>query len=146
MDKQDVLEWWSEQAFDLEIEEHQGNCRWCWKKSLNKHMHIIDETPEVYDFPRRMEHLYPLVGPDNPTTPRKFFRGQMTVDALFDAHKALNGKLPRITADSGSCGESCELFPMETKTFLMRHNVQIEGQAASGLSRSNDGLGTDNGE
>lgn len=32
-DKEDVLEWWGEQSFDLGIEEHLGNCVFCPKKS-----------------------------------------------------------------------------------------------------------------
>ena len=31
IDKEDVLSWWEDQDFDLEIPEHMGNCVWCWK-------------------------------------------------------------------------------------------------------------------
>ena len=31
--KEDVNEFWSRQPFSLGLEEHQGNCKWCWKKS-----------------------------------------------------------------------------------------------------------------
>ncbi|WP_129544680.1 phosphoadenosine phosphosulfate reductase family protein [Serratia sp. 1D1416] len=34
--KQDVLDWWSRQPFDLQIPEHLGNCVFCIKKSIQK--------------------------------------------------------------------------------------------------------------
>ncbi len=35
-EKQDVLDWWGKQSFDLGIPEHLGNCMFCIKKGLNK--------------------------------------------------------------------------------------------------------------
>lgn len=114
IDKQDVLSWWKEQAFDLQIPEHLGNCTWCWKKSFNKHMHVIHDMPSAFNFPQRMECLYPFVGADFPVVPRKFFRQFMSVTDLKSAYKELAGKLPRIT-ESGGCSESCEVFPTKEK-------------------------------
>ncbi|MDW5304528.1 hypothetical protein R7J46_19500, partial [Acinetobacter baumannii] len=34
--KEDVLDWWEQQPFDLAITEHLGNCVFCIKKHLNK--------------------------------------------------------------------------------------------------------------
>jgi hypothetical protein len=64
-DKQDVLDWWSDQPFDLDIDEFEGNCQGCYKKSLKKHFLQIDRDPSVYDFHRRMEEQYSLVGPQD---------------------------------------------------------------------------------
>ena len=33
-DKQDVLDWWEDQIFDLGIDEFEGNCLGCWKNHL----------------------------------------------------------------------------------------------------------------
>ena len=63
-DKQDVNDWWKEQSFNLELEEHQGNCKWCWKKSFVKHSVLLRENPSQYDFPQRMENDYGYIGPD----------------------------------------------------------------------------------
>lgn len=30
--KQDVIDWWAKQSFDLQLKEHEGNCSWCYKK------------------------------------------------------------------------------------------------------------------
>lgn len=65
-DKQDVLEWWSKQAFDLEIPEYQGNCVGCFKKSFKKQFKTLDENPSALDFFVEMERLYPQVGNREP--------------------------------------------------------------------------------
>jgi hypothetical protein len=110
MTKEEIIDWWSEQSFDLQIPEHLGNCTWCWKKSLNKHMHVINDMPQAMHFPKRMEMTYPLVGPDHPTSPRRFFRQWLAVYDLLEIHKNLKGEMPKIYKDSGSCSESCELY------------------------------------
>lgn len=58
MTKPKVNEFWQAMPFRLELKGYQGNCKWCWKKSLRKHLTLINESPEMYDFPERMEELY----------------------------------------------------------------------------------------
>ena len=117
VDKQDVLDWWEEQSFDLELEEHQGNCTWCWKKSLHKHMMLIKENKQIFDVPMYFEETYPNTGAhQNKTKPRTFFRGNYSTKMLFKIYEESGGhakSLPRAYENSG-CSESCELFPMET--------------------------------
>jgi len=60
IEKQDVLDHWKAMPFDLGIEEREGNCVWCWKKSDKKHILNLQKNPEWYDFPERMERLYAL--------------------------------------------------------------------------------------
>jgi len=128
--KQQVLDWWSKQPFDLNIAEHHGNCKWCWKKSLKKHIMLVKEMPEIYDFPKRMEHDYPYTGPHtlltgytgdlvgdvlhrdgNVTQPRHFFRKNMSAHDLF---LLIQDDEEVIMDDATSeCGESCEMYPME---------------------------------
>lgn len=61
-DKQDVLNWWSLQKFDLGLEEWDGNCKGCFKKSFKKIFKQLDSDPTVLDFHIEMEKLYPRVG------------------------------------------------------------------------------------
>lgn len=112
-DKQDVNSFWEDQPFRLGLQEHQGNCKWCWKKSLAKHMRLISENASAYDFPRRMEKQYPLAGTNPDGIPRVFFREKRSVITLFALHAELKdnesrqGGLFMQDADAG-CSESCE--------------------------------------
>lgn len=135
MTKPKINSWWSAQAFRLELKGYQGNCKWCWKKSLRKHFTIISENPEHYDFPRRMEALYGRVGPEfikdqaSLETPipddykRTFFRGNMSTDDLFlEYSKKKNAFIPAHDESAifdpdydvgAGCEESCEVFSDE---------------------------------
>lgn len=79
-----VNEFWRKQPFRLDLKGYQGNCKWCWKKSLRKHLTIITETPEAYDFPERMERDYATAGNGSTGEPRQFFRENRTVSDLRD--------------------------------------------------------------
>ncbi len=103
--KQDVLDWWAKQSFDLQLKEYEGNCSWCYKKSLPKLKRLLSEKPELFDFPERMEEKYGLVRA-RLGTPQKFFRGQRSVQDLRD----LNAQDDEAVLDdiTNECGESCE--------------------------------------
>lgn len=109
--KPEINEEWEQQPFNLELEEHQGNCKWCWKKSFRKLAMIARETPDAFDFPMRMEMNHGLAGHNVDGTPRKFFRGNMaTIDVL---ESALTTAIPMIMPDpdeDAGCTESCEAF------------------------------------
>jgi 3'-phosphoadenosine 5'-phosphosulfate sulfotransferase (PAPS reductase)/FAD synthetase len=121
-DKQDVNDWWDDQDFNLELLEHQGNCTWCWKKSLNKHIRLIKENPEFYDFPRRMEATYGFHGspcygvPKEGVSARVFFRNYRSTNDLFAlaAESEINPNgLPTNRDVDGGCSESCEVYTTE---------------------------------
>ena len=75
--KQDVLDFWGEQEFDLEIPDHLGNCTWCYKKSDKNLNLLVADHPKVFKFPLKMEKKYP-----HPT--RKIFRGWRTTQNVLD--------------------------------------------------------------
>lgn len=112
-DKQDVLDWWEDQAFDLGIEEFEGNCKGCFKKSYAKHFQQIDRDPYVYDWHRRMEVKYRSVGPQ--VGDRLFFRGNLSVAKLFDLREEhLDLRTPPVDIyANGGCSESCEVLLAE---------------------------------
>lgn len=128
--KPKINTWWAAQMFRLELKGYRGNCKWCWKKSFRKHFTIISETPEAYEFPRRMEALYGHVGPEflkdtsaNPLPAgyrRNFFRTNMSVDDLFAEYERKKNTFvpahdeaavfdPDFDVGDG-CEESCEVF------------------------------------
>jgi len=108
-DKQDVLDWWSKQEFDLGLDEWDGNCRGCFKKSFKKLFKQLDTDPSAIDFHIDMESKYPQVGnkPDN--LDRVFFRGQTSALSLLDMWKNNNDDTPTHHLDGG-CSESCEVY------------------------------------
>lgn len=131
--KPQINTWWSFQPFRLGLKGYQGNCAWCWKKSLRKHLTLIDTTPEIYDFPARMENQYGTTGPEflKPGLPsdyrRVFFRGNLSVRDLFEQHASKKAAGNLVLADDdaavydyeldtgAACGEeSCEVFSDET--------------------------------
>lgn len=103
------LRFWSQQTFNLGLDEKSGNCRACWKKSLNKLVRIARETPEAFEWTARMEAKYPFVGTGK-GGPYTFFReGRSTSDIL--ALAAIPGEPETIDMfEPGGCGESCEVF------------------------------------
>jgi len=111
--KQDILNWWKGQPFDLEIPEHYGNCTWCWKKSYKKLLTLMQESPEVFEFPERMEKLYGSKGALSPKIGKdiKFFRGFKSVADLRqmasqDFDEFVDKHWLQI---SNGCSESCEV-------------------------------------
>jgi hypothetical protein len=114
-DKQDVLDWWSEQAFDLGIDEFEGNCLGCWKKSLRKHFQQIERDPSVYDFHRRMEAEHLFAGFQQGH--RHFFRGDISTIRLFELYEKHKDDATRqmgFSFENGGCSESCEVLEMMT--------------------------------
>lgn len=133
-DLQDVETFWEDQPFTLELQPHEGNCKGCFKKSDKKLFRSILERPQDFDWLWGMEKMYgwngaPTYGEVDPARkPRVFFRNYRSTDQLIAQARAL-GYMPIIPMrevrshearqstfdlDVGGCGESCELYPMET--------------------------------
>ena len=121
MTKPRVNAWWQQQSFRLQLKGYEGNCKWCWKKSLRKHLTLLNEHPEWYDFPERMEKRHGLSGHNIDGTKRVFFRQGMDTKALREIAKG-GGFTPasddaqeyedqlsfELDASNG-CSESCEV-------------------------------------
>lgn len=122
-----VLDFWAKMPFDLDLEEHYGNCVTCYKKTDRKLFTILKETPEWFDFFERMEkeHGYSkIAGKEKQAA--IFFRGNRTVAMLkkelldmgdqfqsFTEAKRLN-QIDMFGGNSldilDGCEESCEAF------------------------------------
>lgn len=121
-DKQDVLDWWEDQPFDLQLQEHQGNCKTCWKKSFNKLVKLHTEDPSQFDFFERMEEKYGRVGAEfskyDDAPDRVFFRQRMSIKNFRQMAIKQADELSRIPTQldlyaDGGCSESCELYETE---------------------------------
>jgi len=128
LSKADVNAFWVRQPFRLNLTGYQGNCKWCWKKSLRKHMTLLSENPQHYDFPERMDALYGQIGYEFDEGKAKYekrtmFRGNMStadlrktyelnkhsLEAAKDDSVVLpTGQLIKIDTEDADCVESCE--------------------------------------
>ena len=93
--KQDVLDFWKSQPFDLEISEEQGNCWWCYKKSDKKLALIAKDNPEAFNFISNMIAKYPE--PNNGA----IFRNHKTVEDILNLPNQFN------LSDVEDCAEEC---------------------------------------
>lgn len=128
-EKQDILDWWSNMPFDLEIEEHLGNCVFCVKKSLNKlALAARDEPVLAQQFMDMIasDKVRIMPTPDNIDGTKSFkgrscgveimYRGNNSLQSIIDmyADKSRDEITSTIrgmkSLDSGSCSESCEAF------------------------------------
>lgn len=108
--KEDILKYWSKQPFDLEIEEHYGNCVSCYKKSDKKLKMIADENPNYFDFFIDMENKYETIKPKDGEDKRIIFRNYRTAYEVKN-----NLKLPDNIMDIDECAEECGSVIMEDK-------------------------------
>lgn len=119
-DKQDVLDWWEDQEFDLGLDEWNGNCKLCYKKSTNKLFKQLDESPEFIEWHKKMEELYGGNGFKKDEDYRRvFFRKNISASQLEQLHKEDRSNpmySQREVQDfyqDGGCSESCEFLPTE---------------------------------
>lgn len=100
--KEEVLDFWKKQPFDLELEEHYGNCLTCYKKSDKKLKMIADENPEYFDDFIMLENKYSNIKSIDEDTPRIIFRNFRTA---YEVKNNIN--LPDNILDLDECAEEC---------------------------------------
>lgn len=122
--KPEIVNWFKDGDFDLEIPEHLGNCVTCWKKSDRKLMTIAKRNPEHFIPFKEIEEKYSdiLSKEDGavPGTERKIFRKHRNVDDIFEESKKdfvewteiqYEEQLDLFGIDQHEgCEESCEAF------------------------------------
>lgn len=118
--KVDINCWFEKQPFRLELHEHQGNCKTCWKKSNVKLAAIMQENPEYFDDFDYFEKNYGLSGSNKDGNKRVFFRGNRSVQGLIEYLPTLKPfvdqyrkRLEWEEDDPNGCSESCEPFQAE---------------------------------
>lgn len=109
-DKQDVLDWWEEQPFDLDLEEHKGNCVFCIKKSLQKVALAAKDEPGMAD------EFWKVLAENDKKPDKVMYRSNSTLQeviVMFDdsSRSELASRMRSMRQyDTGSCSESCEAF------------------------------------
>lgn len=120
-EKQDILDWWEAMPFNLEIEEHLGNCVFCIKKSAGKAALAFRDEPEL-----AVDWIEVMNGANNRTDlPEHYaklngagiiYRGNNTCESLIKSYEHVsredlyNSLRSMKKYDTGSCTESCEAF------------------------------------
>lgn len=116
--KQDVKKFWKKQTFRLEIEDHEGNCQTCWKKSDKKLWLIALESPIRFAGFSYWEENYQHIKPNDDGKPRVFFRGHKSTKtiikeaSLCDAQHLREMIGAEVSDDSDGCSESCESYSL----------------------------------
>lgn len=119
-DKQDILNWWKAQPFDLEIEEHLGNCVFCIKKGVNKVALAARDEPELAgEFLSELTASWVRTVEQRKSPSLEMYRGRQSfgqIIKVFSDHSrdeiaATIRGMRRF--DAGSCSESCEVFVCE---------------------------------
>lgn len=109
-EKQDIIEWWSQQPFDLGIQEHLGNCVFCIKKSLQKVALAAKDEPEL------AAEFWQMIQDEDKKEDKIMYRSNRSfgeVIALFEdvSRDELASRMHSMRQyDTGSCSESCEAF------------------------------------
>jgi hypothetical protein len=138
-EKDDILDFWSGMPFDLEIQEHLGNCVFCIKKSINKLALAARDEPELaaqwieaiengsdrlnQPIEKQTDGLF--VETYTQSIPKGvMYRGSNTMqsiiakfelhsrDEIYDSIRSMKRK------ESGGCTESCEAFAADQQELF----------------------------
>jgi len=113
--KLDVLDWWKDQDFDLDLDEHLGNCVFCIKKGANKLALAAKDEPEMaIKFIDMVKSGDVHKRPTRVLPPEIMYRNNQSLGQIIAAYdevprdylamQIVNGR----SHDSGNCSESCE--------------------------------------
>lgn len=128
-DKWDVIDWWKDMPFDLEIPEYLGNCMFCIKKGVNKVALAARAEPEFSaQFNKIITSDSVRIMEGKEEMEQKMYRGKLSFTEVIDGFKEvptdylLSQLRGRRQEDSGSCSESCEIFNDENQLDLFLDN------------------------
>lgn len=123
-EKEDVLDFWESMPFNLEIDEHLGNCVFCFKKSINKVALAARDEPEL------AAHFIDAIGKANnrlnegSAIPKGVMFRQnnslQSIIAKFELHSRedISDTIRSMKRkESGGCTESCEAFACQIDLF-----------------------------
>lgn len=141
MTKPKINFWWSQQDFRLNLKGYEGNCKWCWKKSLAKLYTIAKENPEAFYFPAKMEAKYEQYVPvtrlkklkergEKPTLPTRFFRGNKSVKDILTESKHWNKKVHDDSKDynyQSNLFDSIESMTMDELLEFQENEIDLIG-------------------
>lgn len=119
MKKHDIIKWWDNQPFDLEIDEWLGNCVYCIKKSINKVGLAALDEPELA---KEFDEMLNYANKEKKNSDGIMYRGKMSLSGIAKLYSGQDKEqiksTMRIRRDCGvSSGESCEVFGCQGDLF-----------------------------
>ncbi|PSX01650.1 phosphoadenosine phosphosulfate reductase domain-containing protein [Photobacterium angustum] len=134
VDKQDINDWWSRQLFDLQLEEQEGNCLFCIKKSTAKIALAAKQNPghlQLWKHIINSKEVREKEGFDK----RIMYRGKLSLDGISQLYADKSESEIRINMrsskrfETGNCAESCEGLKLEGKEInyeIVNDDLYIE--------------------
>lgn len=115
-EKSDILEWWEDQPFDLQIPEHLGNCVFCIKKSTQKVGLACRDEPGMMRLFNEVTTGSHVRDGHRQTSKEVMYRGHLSLEGISnmyseqDYQRLYQDMVSAKRFDTGSCSESCEIF------------------------------------
>ncbi|MEX2986839.1 phosphoadenosine phosphosulfate reductase domain-containing protein [Serratia fonticola] len=115
-EKSDILEWWEDQPFDLQIPEHLGNCVFCIKKSTQKVGLACRDEPGMMRLFNEVTTGNHVRDGHRQTSKEVMYRGHLSLEGISnmyseqDYQRLYQDMVSAKRFDTGSCSESCEIF------------------------------------
>jgi hypothetical protein len=140
IEKADVIRWWKKQPFDLELDEFEGNCLFCVKKSTQKIAAVIRTNPNFYlmwKYYIKSAQVRIKEGYDK----NIMYRGHMSLNGISTMYEGYSDEeiISRLISsrreDVGSCSESCEAFHPETELDFKAVNESLYLEFSDKLSQ-----------
>ncbi|OWY78881.1 phage N-6-adenine-methyltransferase [Pantoea sp. AMG 501] len=117
MEKVDILNWWKQQSFDLDLPEHLGNCVFCIKKGVNKIALATRDEPEMAEKFRSVIESNSVRVVDRRQQENKImYRDNNSLEGIIAMYSDISREEIASTIrgtggyESGSCSESCEVL------------------------------------
>lgn len=122
-DKQDILDFWEDQPFDLQIDgDIVGNCVFCIKRGANKIALATRYEPELaQDFIRIVEADTVRRIPERKASYNSMYRGKVSLANIIKTYEdfsdeEIKNTIRGMKADTSACSESCEALTAEEVT------------------------------
>jgi hypothetical protein len=121
MEKMDIVGWWDQQDFDLDIDEHLGNCVFCIHKAPTKIALAQRDEPDLAVEWNKMIHNSRRLKESIPIN--VVYQNHQSMESIAGTFKDHSDNEIRAMLRSGkryavgSCSESCEVFGGQIDMF-----------------------------